>query len=71
MTAPWRTLGSGPLAARSFRLLCAGQFTIMPSLLDEERPGTHAEYGGKAGYGGRELRLRGTAAAGVPAPIRR
>ncbi|MGB6578472.1 MAG: MFS transporter, partial [Streptosporangiaceae bacterium] len=27
MTAPWRTLGSGPLAVRSFRLLCAGQFT--------------------------------------------
>ena len=30
-----------------------------------------AEYGGKAGTAGRELRLRGTAAAGVPAPVRR
>ena len=27
MTAPWRSFGSGPLAVRSFRLLCAGQFT--------------------------------------------
>jgi hypothetical protein len=27
MTPPWRSLGSGPLAVRSFRLLCAGQFT--------------------------------------------
>ncbi|MGH3235793.1 MAG: MFS transporter, partial [Streptosporangiaceae bacterium] len=26
MTAPWRSLGSGPLAARSFRLLAGGQF---------------------------------------------
>jgi hypothetical protein len=26
MTAPWRSLGSGPLAVRSFRLLAGGQF---------------------------------------------
>jgi MFS family permease len=27
MTARWRSLGSGPLGVRSFRLLCGGQFS--------------------------------------------